>query len=255
MPRVGKGSVEIHGAAVAEIRRRSHLTQREFADAIGVSEPRVRQIEKAPAASLRMGAFRKLASFCGETPDQLERRIGTRPLNIAPGIPLSEDGDFMDSRGKIVNVVKPQLQVRYVPIINAIAAGSLVEHTDLGYPAGIADESLPMVGGENCFALWVIGDSMRPRYEPGDLVVFKAMNLEEEKIVSGGDYAIQLTADGNLESTFKRVRLDKSRKDVIIAEAINPDFKPHRTTIECGKIARMGRAIMIVPAWKDVRHR
>ena len=93
-----------------------------------------------------------------------------------------------------------------VPLINKVAAGEPVEHTDLDYPAvlgrqGPADGYLdvPGVDDPDAFATRIDGASMEPRYVEGDIVVCSP----RAKIASGDDCFVRLEPDH--ESTFKRV--------------------------------------------------
>ena len=94
-----------------------------------------------------------------------------------------------------------------VPLINRVAAGVPVEHTDLGFPGGpggAADEYLPVpdVGDPDAFATRIVGASMEPRYVEGDVVVCSP----RAKVEDGCDCFVRLEPDH--ESTFKRVYFD-----------------------------------------------
>lgn len=88
-----------------------------------------------------------------------------------------------------------------VPLINSVAAGYPTEFTDLGYPARVADEYVrtPDVRDPDAFAARVVGDSMQPTYQEGDIVVFSP----SKPVKSGMDCFVRLERNG--ESTFKRV--------------------------------------------------
>jgi len=61
-----------------------------------------------------------------------------------------------------------------VPVISRTAAGDPRDFTDGGYPPGFAEESVEVPSGlsdRNAFALRIIGDSMAPLYQTGDVVV------------------------------------------------------------------------------------
>src|SRR4030042_1508702 len=63
---------------------------------------------------------------------------------------------------------------RLVPVINKVAAGYPADFNDLDYPAGVADDYVrcPDLHDANAFAERVVGDSMEPRFNEGDIVVF-----------------------------------------------------------------------------------
>lgn len=91
-----------------------------------------------------------------------------------------------------------------VPLINSVAAGYPREFTDLGYPARVADEYVlsPDVDDPDAFAARVVGDSMEPLYQEGDIVVFSPNRV----VKSGMDCFVRLERDS--ETTFKRVMLE-----------------------------------------------
>ncbi|MEM8739280.1 MAG: LexA family transcriptional regulator [Planctomycetota bacterium] len=127
--------------------------------------------------------------------------------------------------------------VRYrVPIINQVAAGHAVEHTDLGYPDGAADRYLdvPEAVDADSFSTVIVGDSMRPRYEPGDVVVCSG----SAKVEEGCDCFVRLAPDH--ESTFKRVYFDAG-PGMIRLQPLNPDFPPRIVGRE--QVSGMYRAV------------
>jgi len=89
-----------------------------------------------------------------------------------------------------------------VPVINKVAAGYPSDFTDLAYPRGIADDYIaaPDTGDPDAFAARVFGDSMQPKYLPGDIVVFSPVAA-----VRTGDDCFVRFDDGS--TTFKRVHL------------------------------------------------
>lgn len=92
-----------------------------------------------------------------------------------------------------------------VPIINKVAAGYPADFTDLGYPAGIADDTIvcPDVHDPDAFAARVVGESMAPDYREGDVVVFSPL----ADVVDGCDCYARLEPDH--EATFKRVFFER----------------------------------------------
>ncbi len=62
----------------------------------------------------------------------------------------------------------------WVPVINRLVAGYREQFTDMDYPPRIADEYIPCpdTGDPQQFAARIMGDSMTPKYQDGDIVVF-----------------------------------------------------------------------------------
>lgn len=113
-----------------------------------------------------------------------------------------------------------------VPVINRVNAGYPHHFTDLGYPAGIADEYIrcPDVHDPQAFAARVVGDSMEPDYQKGDIVVFSPA-LEPQ---SGDDCFVRLGEDQG--TTFKRVYMDD--KQTLRLQPLNPAHPAQRYSRE-----------------------
>lgn len=225
----------------------SGRSKSDFARRVGVEAVTLRSWFNHPSPNLRPENFVNLARELGITQEQLRAKLDAgKPMDVdamlTPGTPIGEHGEFIDSRGQMVDVHKPDRSlVRYIPIVNRIAAGAVLE-----YPGGIADNMLPVVVDRvDAFALWIDGDSMSPRYAHGDLVVFEKVD-GPAAIRDGRDYAIQLDAMGRWESAFKRVHREKRKPNVLIGEPLNPHFKPPRIEIPLDRVHAVGRPIMIM---------
>ncbi len=112
-----------------------------------------------------------------------------------------------------------------IPLINSVAAGYPREFTDLGYPAGIADQyvRVPGLTDPHTFACRVVGDSMLPEYREGDIVVFSPAR----EVKSGMDCLARLEPDS--ETTFKRVYVEGEKgRETIRLQPLNPAY-PART--------------------------
>lgn len=113
---------------------------------------------------------------------------------------------------------------REVPLINRVAAGYPREFTDLGYPARVADEYVrcPDLDDADAFAARVVGDSMFPAYQEGDVVVFSPARV----IKDGMDCFARLEPDD--ETTFKRVFFQTSEggEELIRLQPLNAAYPP-----------------------------
>ena len=102
------------------------------------------------------------------------------------------------------------MAVRSIPLINRVAAGKAAEFGDLSYPAGVADQyvaapDLPEAPVASAFAVKVIGDSMLPEYQAGDVVIVGAGDPKD-----GDDCVVRLGELDNFATTFKRVWFEKN---------------------------------------------
>ncbi|MEM9881705.1 MAG: LexA family transcriptional regulator [Planctomycetota bacterium] len=174
---------------------------------------------------------------------QLSKRVnavldapGSAP-GSAPGISGAAAGELSGETLSGGGVETSGGGVRYrVPVINRVAAGEAQEHTDLGFPDGSADRYLdvPEAVTPDMFATEVTGDSMRPRYEPGDVVVFSG----SAKVEDGCDCFVRLEPDH--ETTFKRVYFDHDAATIRL-QPLNPDFPPR--VVKREQVAGLYRAV------------
>jgi phage repressor protein C with HTH and peptisase S24 domain len=97
---------------------------------------------------------------------------------------------------------------RLVPVINKVAAGYPADFNDLDYPAGVADDYVrcPDLHDTNAFAVRVIGDSMEPKFNEGDIVIFSPA----AEVHSGDDCFIRFAMPH--ETAFKRVFFEQNDK-------------------------------------------
>jgi phage repressor protein C with HTH and peptisase S24 domain len=106
-------------------------------------------------------------------------------------------------------IEKPSVSAgRLVPVINKVAAGYPADFNDLDYPAGMADDYVrcPDLHDANAFAVRVVGDSMEPKFNEGDIVVFSPA----ADVHSGDDCFIRFAMPH--ETTFKRVFFEPDNK-------------------------------------------
>jgi repressor LexA len=135
---------------------------------------------------------------------------------------------------------KPPATPIDVPLINSVAAGYPREFTDLGYPAGIADDyvRVPGMTDRDAFACRVVGDSMLPEYREGDIVVFSP----QRPIVSGLDCLARLEPDS--QTTFKRVYLERQDgREVIRLQPLNSKYAA--STLDRESVAGLFAAVSV----------
>jgi len=113
-----------------------------------------------------------------------------------------------------------------IPVVGLVEAGPGVFADDSDYPMGVSDEMLSKPHGlkdENAFAVLVTGESMQPKYEPGDRVVVSP-NLE----CRTGDHAVIGTKDGG-----KLIAKIRFNGDMVHLKKYNADdIKLHKKDIE-----------------------
>ena len=223
-----------------EYRRDHSLSQRDFAKQCGekITSGYISMLEneKNPATGKKirpsLGTYDVLARGMGITVDKLFNLINDVPVTLTDEetlpdklIPISKinnghrvpvigsttslriDGDS-DSSDKTVKSVR-------IPVLGTIPAGIPIEAIEdvLDWE----EISIEMTrGGKEYFALQIRGDSMYPRYEDQDVVIFRKQDTCE----NGQDCAVMVNGD---DATFKRVRI--SEKGVTL-QPLNPKYEP-----------------------------
>lgn len=129
-----------------------------------------------------------------------------------------------------------------VPLINKVTAGYPADFTDLDYPARVADEYIrtPDLNDPDAFAARVVGDSMHPNYQEGDIVVFSPAR----SIESGADCFVRFERDA--ESTFKRVYFETNEDgdEMIRIQPINNAYPPK--TVPREEIAGLYAGVSVI---------
>ena len=174
--------------------------------------------ERVATSRLAAQRLRTLLAATGTRHDALDRAFGSGELRR-----LVENLDPTSSpaRGSGVELVSLP---REVPVINRVTAGYPTEFTDLGYPARVADDyvRVPDIDDPDAFGARVVGDSMKPDYREGDVVVFSP----KLPVVSGTDCFVRLEPDQ--ESTFKRVYFERDAlgAEMIRLQPLNSGYPP-----------------------------
>jgi phage repressor protein C with HTH and peptisase S24 domain len=131
---------------------------------------------------------------------------------------------------------QPLAAGRLVPVINKVSAGYPSDFNDLDYPVGIADDYIrcPDLHDPNAFAVRVVGDSMEPKFNEGDIVIFSPA----ADVHNGDDCFIRFAMPH--ETTFKRVFFESN--DKIRLQPRNEKYSP--TIVDGKRINGLYRAII-----------
>jgi len=123
-----------------------------------------------------------------------------------------------------------------VPIINKVSAGYPVDFDDLNYPVGFADDYVrcPGLHDPNAFAVRVVGDSMEPKFEEGDIVIFSPA----ADVRNGDDCFVRFSRPH--ETTFKRVFFENDKQ--VRLQPRNQNYPP--MIVEGDRINGMYRAVI-----------
>jgi len=118
--------------------------------------------------------------------------------------------------GLITDGAKPPIST--VPLIGLAQAGGGGYFDDAGFPVGKGWEevAVPQVTDEHAYALEISGDSMKPAYRAGDIII-----VSPGSPVRKGDRVVVRTTDG--EVLVKELR-KKSQKNVEL-KSLNAEHK------------------------------
>ncbi|MFH1715774.1 MAG: S24 family peptidase [Planctomycetota bacterium] len=247
------------GQIIREKRERLNLTLDEVSNRIGFSKPYLSTIETSkvknpPSDELLIklekvlefesGLLLHLAHMEGMPPDirqeyesaQTEKQkwrqvvkniVGKKKVNQSQLKRLLAGGES----DKL-----PLAAGRLVPVINKVSAGYPSDFNDLDYPVGIADDYIrcPDLHDLNAFAVRVVGDSMEPKFNEGDIVIFSPA----ADVHNGDDCFVRFAMPH--ETTFKRVFFESD--DKVRLQPRNEKYSP--TIVDGKRINGLYRAII-----------
>jgi phage repressor protein C with HTH and peptisase S24 domain len=157
------------------------------------------------------GALDRLAERSGLSPSGLAKKSGLDPTTFNKSKRITVEGrERWPSTESVAKALKatnvaidtfiqliedtPRI-VQSVPLLGFAQAGSGGYFTDGGFPAGKGwDEvGLPSVNDEHAYALKISGDSMKPAYRDGDVIV-----VSPGSPIHRGDRVVVKTRDGEV---------------------------------------------------------
>jgi phage repressor protein C with HTH and peptisase S24 domain len=158
------------------------------------------------------GALDRLAERAGMSPSGLARRAGLDPTTFNKSKRITADGrerwPSTESLAKALAAANASVDIfvqllgdgvargtQAVPLLGLAQAGAGGYFDDAGFPAGKGwDEvALPSPHDEHAYALEISGDSMRPAYRDGDIVV-----VSPGTAIRRGDRVVVKTTDGEV---------------------------------------------------------
>ncbi len=176
-------------------------------------------------------ALDRLAARAGLSPSALAKRAGLDPTTFNKSKRVTNDGrerwpstesvaKALAATGVSVDTFVQFIEtsartVQAVPLLGFAEAGSGGYFDDGGFPVGKGwDEvGLPSVNDEHAYALEISGDSMKPTYRDGDVIV-----VSPGAPIRRGDRVVVKTKDGEVMVKELRRRTQK----VIELQSLNP---------------------------------
>jgi phage repressor protein C with HTH and peptisase S24 domain len=176
-------------------------------------------------------ALDRLAERAGMSPSGLARRAGLDPTTFNKSKRITADGrerwPSTESVAKALAATNASIEtfvqligdgvrsVQSVPLLGFAQAGAGGYFDDSGFPAGKGwDEiALPSPNDEHAYALEISGDSMRPAYRDGDIIV-----VSPGTPIRRGDRVVVRTSGGEVMVKELRRRTAKTLE----LQSLNP---------------------------------
>ena len=182
-------------------------------------------------------ALDRLAERAGMSPSGLARRAGLDATTFNKSKRVMADGrerwPSTESISKVLAATNSTIETfmqllgdgarstQSVPMLGLTQAGSGDHFDDNGFPAGRSwsEVALPSSGDEHAYALEISGDSMKPAYRDGDLVI-----VSPGSAIRRGDRVVVKTSSG--EVMVKELKRRTAR--TLELQSLNPS-QPDRT--------------------------
>ena len=185
---------------------RGDMSLRDFAEKCGISHTHLDSIEKGvdprtgKPVSVTVETLKKIANAMGMT---------INDLLIQSGDVKIEDLQFDNA-----NIVDVPSNTVKIPVLGIIKAGTPIEaQQDIIDYVEIPKDWTK--GGKEYYGLKINGDSMYPKYDNNDIVIF----LKTNEVISGKDCAVMVTG---FDATFKKVLF---QNDSIILQPYNSNYQ------------------------------
>lgn len=185
---------------------RGDMSLRDFAEKCGISHTHLDSIEKGidprtgKPVSVTVETLKKIANAMGMT---------INDLLIQSGDVKIEDLQFDNA-----NIVDVPSNTVKIPVLGVIKAGIPIEaQQDIIDYVEIPKDWTK--GGKEYYGLKISGDSMYPKYDNDDIVIF----LKTNEVISGKDCAVMVNG---FDATFKKVLF---QNDSIILQPYNSNYQ------------------------------
>lgn len=183
---------------IAFLLEKHHLNANSLQELADIPQPTTRRILIGESTNPRQSTLKSYADFFGvDSGDLISRDLE----GVTDTLPNQQ------------NVTRLDLKIKKVPLISWVAAGSWgqAESTEQW------EEVISIFNtGENGYSLRVEGESMMPRYQPGDLIF-----VNPDLIPEAGRRVIAACPDG---TTFKEVAIGEGGKWLL--KALNEHWQP-----------------------------
>lgn len=174
---------------------RGDMSLREFAEKCGISHTHLDSIEK--------GIDPRTGKPVSVTVETLKKIAKAMKMTINDLLIQSGDVKIEDLQFDNVELIDVPSEIKKIPIYGTIKAGIPIE----SQPDIIDYTEIPNEwtrGGKKFYGLKISGDSMFPKYDDGDIVIFE--QNDDTSLFHGKDCAIMINGT---ESTFKKLLVNE----------------------------------------------
>ncbi|ENW00181.1 LexA family transcriptional repressor [Acinetobacter bereziniae] len=191
------------------IEQKANGSQKDFAAMVGTAPAYLSQIINGT-----IGQNGKPASLGNPLARKIEKKLG-----LEDGYMDRENSDLTKEDINVDYSKKYSIEGRLVPVISWVAAGS-ISPIETVLRDTIVDEYLPpnTKCGKNGYGLKVTGNSMLPRFEPGDRIYVNP-DVQAFDLITGDLVIVAYL--GDTEATFKKIIIEGNQKYL---EPLNPDW-------------------------------
>lgn len=195
------------GARLKQARELRHITLEEAGKKVDVHKSTVLRWENGETEKIKLPIIETLASYYNVNPVWL----------MGYDVPMENTEDMLK---KIGAIPLSEIETTKIPVLGKVKAGYnyLAQENIIDYIAFNIDGA----DKENYYALYVIGDSMEPLFDDGDIVIVHKQN----DFNNGDNCVILINGD---EATVKKVYKGTSG---IKLQAVNPYYPPRIFTEE-----------------------
>ena len=172
----------------------------------------------------------------GKNLEAAARFFGVTPAYLKFGLDPSESGGNTKQSGAErqrpfdENVTRVPMGTRPIPVISSVQAGAL---RDMDVPYGPGDGYAVVYTDDMSLSRWtfsleVEGESMLPRFQPGDLLI-----VDPELSPNPGNFVV--ARNGTNQATFKKYRprgMDERGNMIFELVPLNEDYPTMRSDVE-----------------------
>ena len=195
------------GARLKQARELRHITLEEAGKKVDVHKSTVLRWENGETEKIKLPIIETLASYYNVNPVWL----------MGYDVPMENTEDMLK---KIGAIPLSEIETTKIPVLGKVKAGYnyLAQENIIDYIAFNIDGA----DKENYYALYVIGDSMEPLFDDGDIVIVH----KQDDFSNGDNCVILINGD---EATIKKVYKGTTG---IKLQAVNPYYPPRIFTEE-----------------------